>query len=111
MARASVRIAAPARAVVASAVLALPLLFMGGCPGPQGPDPGHLSPPPAPDLEVDRIPMETTPSDRLSTDQLRHTELVRDEQVVARAATTWAFMSLATGRPQRIPDPLREAFP
>jgi acyl-CoA thioester hydrolase len=41
---------------------------------------------------------------------VRHTELVREGQVVARAATTWAFMSLATGRPQRIPDPLREAF-
>ena len=41
---------------------------------------------------------------------VRHTELVREGQVVARAATTWAFMSLATGRPQRIPDHLRDAF-
>ena len=41
---------------------------------------------------------------------VRRTELIRDEQVVARAATTWAFMSLANGRPQRIPEALRETF-
>ena len=41
---------------------------------------------------------------------VRHTELFRDDQIVARAATTWAFMSLASGRPQRIPDELRAQF-
>jgi acyl-CoA thioester hydrolase len=41
---------------------------------------------------------------------IRRTELVRGEVVVARAATTWAFMSFSTGRPQRIPDELRAAF-
>jgi acyl-CoA thioester hydrolase len=41
---------------------------------------------------------------------VRRTELIRDDQVVARAATTWAFMSLGSGRPQRIPDSLRETF-
>jgi acyl-CoA thioester hydrolase len=41
---------------------------------------------------------------------LRHTELRRGEQVVARGATTWAFISVATGRPQRIPDELRALF-
>lgn len=35
---------------------------------------------------------------------LRLTEITRGDQVVSRAATTWAFMSLATGRPQRIPE-------
>ena len=40
----------------------------------------------------------------------RKTELKRGEQVVARAATTWAFISLASGRPQRIPDDLRALF-
>jgi acyl-CoA thioester hydrolase len=40
----------------------------------------------------------------------RHTEIRRGEQVVARGATTWAFMSFATGRPQRIPDELRALF-
>jgi acyl-CoA thioester hydrolase len=41
---------------------------------------------------------------------VRKTELVREGQVVARCATTWAFMSLASGRPQRIPEPLLAAF-
>ena len=41
---------------------------------------------------------------------IRKTELMRDGQIVARAATTWAFMSLASGRPQRIPEPLLAAF-
>lgn len=41
---------------------------------------------------------------------VRKTELVRDGQIVARAATTWAFMSLASGRPQRIADVLLDCF-
>jgi acyl-CoA thioester hydrolase len=30
--------------------------------------------------------------------------------VVARAATTWAFMAIASGRPQRIPDEMKTLF-
>ena len=41
---------------------------------------------------------------------VRATEITRGDQVVLRAATTWAFMSLASGRPLRIPDHLRDAF-
>lgn len=41
---------------------------------------------------------------------VRSTELVRDGQVVARAATTWAMMSLTSNRPVRIPDELRAKF-
>jgi acyl-CoA thioester hydrolase len=41
---------------------------------------------------------------------IRKTELSRDGKVVARAATTWALISFASGRPQRIPDELRTAF-
>ncbi|HWO26921.1 MAG TPA: thioesterase family protein [Kofleriaceae bacterium] len=41
---------------------------------------------------------------------VRRTELRRGEQVVARGATTWAFISMASGRPQRIPDELRAQF-
>jgi acyl-CoA thioester hydrolase len=41
---------------------------------------------------------------------VRHTEIVRGEQVVARAATTWAFMSMTSGRPQRIPEQLVALF-
>lgn len=41
---------------------------------------------------------------------IRKTELLRDGKVVARAATTWAFISLSSGRPGRIPDELRALF-
>jgi len=41
---------------------------------------------------------------------IRRTDITRGEQVVARGATTWAFMSIASGRPQRIPDELRVLF-
>src|ERR1700759_1848556 len=35
---------------------------------------------------------------------IRKTELVRAGTVVARAATTWAMIGLASGRPQSIPE-------
>jgi acyl-CoA thioester hydrolase len=41
---------------------------------------------------------------------VRATELVRGERVVARALTTWAYVSFATGRPQRIPEEMRAGF-
>lgn len=41
---------------------------------------------------------------------IRRTELLRGETVVARAATTWAMIGLASGRPQRIPDELLAVF-
>ena len=41
---------------------------------------------------------------------IRKTELVLDGKVVARAATTWALIGLASGRPQRIPEELAALF-
>ena len=41
---------------------------------------------------------------------IRKTELLRDGNVVVRAATTWAMIGLASGRPQRIPDDLAALF-
>lgn len=41
---------------------------------------------------------------------IRRTELVRAGQAVARAATTWAMISFASGRPTKIPDELRAKF-
>jgi acyl-CoA thioester hydrolase len=41
---------------------------------------------------------------------VRKTELVRDGLIVARCATTWAFIALASGRPQRIPEQLLAEF-
>jgi acyl-CoA thioester hydrolase len=42
---------------------------------------------------------------------VRKTELLRDSTVVLRAATTWAFMSLSTGKPLKIDETVRAAFP
>ncbi|HEY0253876.1 MAG TPA: thioesterase family protein [Kofleriaceae bacterium] len=41
---------------------------------------------------------------------VRHTEILRGETVVLRAQTTWAFMSLASGRPIKISDEIRGLF-
>ena len=41
---------------------------------------------------------------------IRKTEILRDGVVVARAATTWALIGLAAGRPQRIPQDLVALF-
>ena len=49
------------------------------------------------------------PSWRLAS-CIRATEISRDGQVVMRAATTWAFMALDSGRPIKIPDELRAVF-
>lgn len=40
---------------------------------------------------------------------LRRTRIFRGDEELARAATTWAFVSLE-GRPTRIPDQIAEAF-
>lgn len=41
---------------------------------------------------------------------VRKTEIFRDGVVVTRAATTWAFMSMASGRPVRIADAVLDSF-
>jgi acyl-CoA thioester hydrolase len=41
---------------------------------------------------------------------VRNYEVLRDAQCLVRATTTWAFVSLATGRPCRIVEPVRAAF-
>lgn len=56
------------------------------------------------------IVAETWVDDWKQASCIRKTELLRDGKPVARAATTWAFISLTSGRPQRIPDELRSLF-
>jgi acyl-CoA thioester hydrolase len=60
--------------------------------------------------EGDALVAETWVDDWRLASCIRKTELRRGEQVVARAATTWAMMSLASGRPTKIPESLRELF-
>src|SRR6185295_12935541 len=64
----------------------------------------------APVVEGDALVATTWIESWRAASCLRATEITRGAQLVARAATTWAFMSLASGRPQRIPDQLRAAF-
>jgi acyl-CoA thioester hydrolase len=56
------------------------------------------------------ITAETWVSEWKMASCTRNTELSRDGKLVARAATTWALITLASGRPQRIPEELRAQF-
>jgi acyl-CoA thioester hydrolase len=56
------------------------------------------------------ISAETWVDDWKQASCIRKTELFRDGKPVARAATTWAFISLSTGRPVRIVDEIRSLF-
>ncbi len=60
--------------------------------------------------EGDALVAETWVDDWRLASCIRKTEIKRGDQVIARAATTWAFISLTSGRPQRIPDELRALF-
>lgn len=62
--------------------------------------------------EGDRIEIATHIASMAQSMSVRKTEikLVDSGEPVLQAETTWIFVSLKTGRPMRIPDPVREAF-
>lgn len=64
----------------------------------------------APVLSGQQLRASTWVESIRSASCVRATEIFRDDEVVFRSATTWVFISLTTGRPQRIPEPLRAAF-
>ncbi|MBV8756235.1 MAG: acyl-CoA thioesterase [Deltaproteobacteria bacterium] len=64
----------------------------------------------APVLRGELVIAETWVASWKGASCVRATEIKRGEQVVLRAATTWAFVSLTSGRPQRIPEELLAAF-
>lgn len=64
----------------------------------------------APVLAGDEIEARTWLDSWKQASCVRMTELARGERVVARAATTWAYVSMASGRPLRIPEELRAPF-
>lgn len=64
----------------------------------------------APVLRGEQVIAETWVSSWRGASCVRATEIKRGDQLVLRAATTWAFISLASGRPVRIPEPLVAAF-
>lgn len=64
----------------------------------------------APVLRGEHVIAETWVASWKGASCVRATEIKRGEQVVLSAATTWAFVSLTSGRPQRIPEELVTAF-
>jgi len=60
--------------------------------------------------EGDELIAETWVDDWRPASCIRRTEIRRGAQVVARGATTWALISLTSGRPQRISDEMRALF-
>ena len=60
--------------------------------------------------EGEQVVAETWVDDWRQASCIRKTQITRDGKVVAKAATLWAFISFASGRPQRIPDELRTRF-
>src|SRR6266850_1402973 len=59
----------------------------------------------------DRLRIETRVATMKVANSLRKTEILRADRLICRAATDWVYFDLARGRPLRIPDDLRAAFP
>jgi acyl-CoA thioester hydrolase len=60
--------------------------------------------------EGEELVAETWVDDWRLASCIRRTEIRRGSQVVARGATTWAFISLTSGRPLRIAEDIRSLF-
>jgi acyl-CoA thioester hydrolase len=60
--------------------------------------------------EGERLVAETWVEEWRMASCIRKTEVRRGDQVVVRAATTWAMISMSTGRPVKIPDSIRGLF-
>lgn len=68
-----------------------------------------------PALRGDRLEVRTWIDSVFAAKCLRGTEMVKisddgKETILARAMTTWGFVEMATGRPTRIPQSVRDAF-
>ena len=59
----------------------------------------------------DRLRIETRVTTMKAANSLRKTEIYRASELVCRASTDWVYVDLARGRPARIPDDMRSAFP
>jgi acyl-CoA thioester hydrolase len=58
----------------------------------------------------ERVRVETWIDGLTRVTSVRRTRIVRGDDELARAATTWAFVSVNGGRPMRIPEEIRAAF-
>jgi acyl-CoA thioester hydrolase len=61
-------------------------------------------------LEGDDLIVETRVATVSAASSTRRTRILRDGEVLARAATDWAYVDYRTGRPVRIPDDVKARF-
>jgi acyl-CoA thioester hydrolase len=64
-----------------------------------------------PAVAGDRLRVETRVATMKVANSVRRTEIFRDTELICRAATDWVYVDLARGRPVRIPEEMRAAFP
>jgi len=59
----------------------------------------------------DALRIETRVANMRVANSVRRTEIFRADQLLCRAETDWVYVELARGRPLRIPEDVRAAFP
>jgi acyl-CoA thioester hydrolase len=59
----------------------------------------------------DRLRIETRVEFMKAANSVRRTEIFRGSELLCRAATDWVYVELTRGRPTRIPQDVRSAFP
>jgi acyl-CoA thioester hydrolase len=64
-----------------------------------------------PAVAGDRLRVETRVATMKAANSVRMTEIFRAGELLCRALTDWVYVDLARGRPLRIPEELRAAFP
>ena len=64
-----------------------------------------------PAVAGDKLRVETRVATMTVANSVRRTEIFRDGELVCRASTDWVYVDLARGRPVRIPENMRAAFP
>jgi len=58
----------------------------------------------------DELVIETRVASIAAASSTRRTRILRDGEVLARAATGWAYVDFRTGRPMRIPEGVKSLF-
>jgi len=61
-------------------------------------------------LEGDDLVVETRVASIAAASSTRKTRIFRDGELLARAATSWAYVDYRTGRPIRIPEEVKSLF-
>ena len=61
-------------------------------------------------LAGDELVVETRVATVAAASSTRRTRILREGELLARAATNWAYVDFRTGRPMRIPDDVKSLF-